>query len=443
MNRKTLLTLGVFAALVVIAVVVQRQPEKGERTGAGQRPIAEIKAGDVDTLDITNAGKTSTLKSENGKYLVTAPVAYPAEESAAKDAFEALTKLSFNSIITDQPGKQAEFEVDDAKAIHVVAKKGTAVVADFLVGKQVSGNVALRLPGKNEIWQASGLTHWSVARDAAGWRDKSITTFSAGDVETLDIKTKSQGAISLKREGEGKWTVTSTSTPIDKLDVTVADGVVSSLSSWKTSDFADGAKLGEIGLEPPRSTVTVGLKGGKKVTVLLGNKKGEDEFYVKSAENPQVFVVKKWGMDRLDKRPVDFKDKTVCNLAEADIGEISVVNGKDSVTLVHDKDWKVTKPSGFALDTSKVSNIASAFKDWKATGFAEDTSLPANGLDKPRAQITAKSKDKKTTCSLKVGNENKDKTGYSALVAGKPDVFVVAKWTADRVMPKLDELKKK
>src|SRR4051812_5530072 len=133
MNRKTLLTLGVFAALVVIAVVVQRQPEKGERTGAGQRPIAEIKAGDVDTLDITNAGKTSTLKSENGKYLVTAPVAYPAEESAAKDAFEALTKLSFNSIITDQPGKQAEFEVDDAKAIHVVAKKGTAVVADFLV----------------------------------------------------------------------------------------------------------------------------------------------------------------------------------------------------------------------------------------------------------------------------------------------------------------------
>jgi hypothetical protein len=451
MNRKTLLTLGVFAVIAILAIVVQRQPEKGERTGAGQRPIPVINAGDVDTLDVTKDGKTATIKKEGDKYTVTAPVNYPADANAAKEAFDGLSKVSFGSIVTDQPGKQGEFEIDDAKAIHVVAKKGPTMVADFLLGKQLGNGAAFRLPGKNEIWQASNLPRWAFDRDVASWREKSITTFNATDVETLTIKNKAAGSISLKKDGEGKWSVVSSSTPIDTLDGTTADGVISTMTGWKAADFADGAKLAEVGLENPHNTVVIGLKGGKTLTALLGNKKsdgkGDEDTYVKLADGPQVFTVKKWGVERVDRRPVDFKDKTLCNLGEGELGEISVSNGKEGYTLARgtgkDDAWQATKPPKFTLDTSKASNIAGAFKDWKATGVAEDLSLAANGLDKPRAEIKAVSKDKKKTCSLKIGNENKDKTSVVAQVAGKSEPLLVPKWTVDRVLVKLDELKKK
>ena len=73
--------------------------------------------------------------------------------------------------------------------------------------------------------------------------------------------------------------------------------------------------------------------------------------------------------------------------------------------------------------------------------LADDQSPKANGLDKPRAVITATSKDKKKSCTLKVGAESADKT--SAFVAEGSDVFTVPKWSVDRLLVKVDDIKKK
>jgi hypothetical protein len=179
---------------------------------------------------------------------------------------------------------------------------------------------------------------------------------------------------------------------------------------------------------------------------MIGNKKAEDEYYVKTADKPQVFVVKKYNVDRLDKRPIDFRDKTICNISEGELGELSVTNGADSYTLIKgakENDWKAVKPAGLTLDPTKVSPIASSFKDWKASGFAEDQNPKANGLAKPKATIVARSQDKKTSCTLKIGDETKDKVNYFAQSGAGPDVYLVPRWAADRVLTKVDDLKKK
>jgi len=134
----------------------------------------------------------------------------------------------------------------------------------------------------------------------------------------------------------------------------------------------------------------------------------------------------------------DFGGVSVC------LGEVAVTRDKDSYTLEKDpkkNEWKLVKPSGATLDASKVTPIASAFKDWKGSGFAEDQSVKANGLAKPTAVIGARSKDKKKSCSLKIGDETSDKT--NRYVAVGSDVLVVPKWSIDRVLVKVDDLKKK
>jgi len=445
MNRKTLIALAVLGILIVVAVVVTRQPEKGQVTGERPRPVPKLAAGSFDTLTVTKGTSTTTLKKEGDTYKITAPAAYVADQGVAKTAFESLEKLEFGTIVSDQKAKYTEFEVDD-KALKVVVKKGDQALAELLVGKNVGGNTLVRVPGKDEVWQALGSCRFSLDRDTTGWRDKTISTFPQADAEKVELKTRDHGHAVIKKESGDKWSVVESSVKVDKLDNTVPTGIVSALGSWTTNDFADDAKPESTGLANPANTVTVSLKGGKTVSVLIGNKKGTDDFYVKKADAPQIYLVKKYNLDRIDKKPIDLRDKTLCDIAEADMGQISVTHEKDSFTLAKgagkDKNaWTATKPKDLTVDTAKINGITGGFKDWKATGFADDQSPKANGLDKPRAVISATSKDKKKSCTIKIGAESTDKVNVFA--AEGPDVFVVPKWSVDRLLVKVDDLKKK
>jgi len=131
MSRKNLTTLLLLAVLTVVAIVVLRRPEKGQRVGDRPRPIAKLAPGSFDTLTVTKADVATTIKKDGDKYKVVAPVQFPADENVAKQAFEAVEKLEFGDIVSDQKTKHAEFEVEepapgskDAKAVRVVAKKG-------------------------------------------------------------------------------------------------------------------------------------------------------------------------------------------------------------------------------------------------------------------------------------------------------------------------------
>ncbi len=447
MNKKTLIALGAFVVLGIIAIVALRAPEKGERPSDRTRPIPALDSAQITTVDITKGGVTTTLKKEGETYRVTAPVSYAADPGNAKSVWEGLGKMDVSDLVTEQPSKQSEFQVDDKEGVHVVAKHDGQVLADLIVGKSVGAGTMVRLPGKNEIWQASGLNRYTFDKPASDWRDKSISTFPAGDVEKLDVTAKGGAKVSLKKTGtkegsEDKWQVVDSTLKIDKLDNGTANQMISSLSAWKANDFADGVKLAEAGLEPPALTITVGLKDKKSVTVLLGAKKGEDEFYVKKSDAPQVFLVKKYNVERIDKAPIEFRDKTLCNIDGADVTEVSVAAGDKSYAVVKSgSDWKATKPK-MDVDATKVTPITNAFKEWKATAFAEDQSPKDNGLAKAKV-ITAKSKEKGApVCQVKVGDESKDKLNYFVMSGKSPDVLLAPKWSVDRILVKPDDLKK-
>jgi Domain of unknown function (DUF4340) len=446
MNRKNLTALFVLGVLTVVAVVVLRQPEKGQRVGDRPRPIPKIAAGAFDTLAVTKAGATTTIKKEGDKYKVTAPVQYAADENVAKQAFEAIEKLEFGDVVSDQKAKHVEFEIDDAKGLMVVVKKGEQVVTSFIIGKSVGGNTLVRLAGKDEVWTGLGSFRYNFDRDTTNWRDKNITKFTQGDAEKIEVKGKGGARVLVKSEGSDKWSVVESTLPISKLDNSVPTGITSALASLVTNEFVDDAKPDQTGLATPATTVQVSLKGGKTISILIGNKKGDDDYYVKTAEAPQVFLVKRYNVDRVDKRPIDFRDKALCDIADADLAEVSVTHDKDSYDLVRDakkNEWKATKPAGLTLDPAKITPIAGAFKDWKAAGFAEDQNPKGSGLAKPKAVIVAHHKNKKDTCVLKIGDESKDKVNYAVQSGSSPDVYLVAKWQADRALVKVDDLKKK
>src|SRR4029079_8551382 len=286
MNRKTLYALATFAGLGLLAVIALTRPQKGERAADHPRPVPKLNTADIESIEVTKNGAMTAIKRD-GKYVVTAPVAYAADEAVAKAAFEGLGRLEVSDLVTEQKAKHAEFEVDDKSGIHLVVKaKGGKVLADLIVGKTTGPGTMVRPTGKDEVWQATGISRYLFDKAPADWRDKSITMFTAGDAEQIDLATKDGGKAIVKKTGtkvgnDDGWNVVESSVKIDKLDNSVPNGIVSALSMWKTQDFADGVKPADAGLEPAALTMTVSLKGGKKVTALIGNKKGDDEYYVK------------------------------------------------------------------------------------------------------------------------------------------------------------------
>ncbi len=144
---------------------------------------------------------------------------------------------------------------------------------------------------------------------------------------------------------------------------------------------------------------------------------------------------------RVMKRPMEFRDKSICDIADTDVTEIAVSNGDNSFTVVKSgSEWKATKPAKLEVDPTKITPMAGAFKEWKGTSFADDQSPKANGLAKPRA-VTAKGKAG-VTCSVKIGDETKDKLSYHVVSGKGTDVYLTPKWNVDRLLQKVGDLKK-
>ncbi len=415
MNRKTLIAGLVFAGLILATVLLLRSPEKGNRTAESTpRPIAKLVDGGFDTLEVTKGKTTTVIKKEGDAYKIVKPMAFPADKDGAKLAFESLTKMEFGSIVSDQKSRQGEFELGE-DGLRLTVKKGETVLADLRMGKTSNQMTMIRLEGKDEVWATSGLFKYQFDKDTTAWRDKTITSFDEKDAEKLQVTTKSGAKIVLSKPAPRdagpapEWQVVESSVKVEPFDKSVASGMASLLGTWKANDFADDAKPEATGLDTPELTVTVSLKNGKQQTALVGKKKGEDEWYVKLADSPQVFLVKKFNIERLNKRPIDFRDKTMCNLKSDELTEVAVAHDKDSFTLAKQgSTWKATKPANFTADDSKVSPITGAFTDWKGQGFAEDNSPKATGLAKPSATIAAKSSVKGHACVLKVGSETSE-----------------------------------
>jgi hypothetical protein len=352
MNRKTLIAGAVFAGLIIVAVLVTRSPEKGSRKeGEAPRPVAKVAPGGIDTVEVTKAGVTTVIKKDGANYKVEKPVPYAADQEAAKQAFEGIEKLEFDGIVSDQKAKHDEFEVG-ANSVRVVGKKGDKTLVDLRIGKVANNQTMVRVEGKDEVWQAVGSLKYEFDKDAAAWRDKSITTFTEADAERIEVNSKSGGKIVLTKpaakdggagrrrvdggrvDGQGRAAGQDRWLPASSRRSTPGRPTTSPTRPSRPTPAST----------PPRTPSPSGSRAARRSRCCIGKKKGEEDYYVKTADSPQVFLVKKYNLERVNKRPVEFREKTMCNLNEGEITEVTVNRDKDSFTLVKQPARPATTP---------------------------------------------------------------------------------------------------
>jgi uncharacterized protein DUF4340 len=450
MEKRTLYALLAVLGLGAIAFAVLRAPEKGQRQGPPPRPIAVLKAADITELEVFNEKQAHSVLAKSGaEWELKDPGPFKADQAGVKQLLDSLEKLAFSDTASENPEKQAELGVADGKSARIVAKgAGGKVLADLLVGKATNGFTMLRLAGKTEVWQATGLYPYVIARDSKGWRDHAIFDFPMADVEKLTVVAggdklaleKTPAAKDKPNDIQWKVAEAAGSAPktVETLDVTQATQAAQGLSNLHASDFVDDKKRDDDFQKSARIVVTVTAKG-KAHTLWVGAEKGDD-VTVASSDSPTIFLVKKYSLDRVGRKPIDYRDKALTKVKEADLASLELTSGSDTTTLTQGKDGKWTAAKGTADDT-KIKPVVSAFENLQADGYSDEKEPAKTGLAKPTGQAVLHLKNKQTV-TLKVGVATKDGDYYLQKV-GSPDIYRVKKFAVDRWMKKSADLTKK
>lgn len=466
MEKKNLFALGALIALLGLAFYAMRTPEKGERVGDKPRAIAEIKAANIGSLEIAQPGGSDkiTLTKKGEKWQVTAPYDKPADQSAAKSAVEALEKIKWGDITTQQKDRYADLEVSDDKAVHIVAKDGSgAVLADLFLGKSAGSSTMVRIAGKDEVWQAGELYTSTFKRDGKSWRDHVIFDQKADEAQKVTLGSGATKLVLERQPAAGadkdkaapsifdaKWKIAEGSIPTLKpgveLDHAMVNRLVQGLASLRAGEFLDAGKPEELGLSPGapgQLEVQVAFKDGKSAGVRIGSIKGED-YHVQALDNPQIFTAKKWGMEALAHVPADLGDKSIVSLKADQIDSITVAQGTDVLVVrAADKTWKADKLPD--ADEGKLKSLAESFDGLAGSGFVAPGAPELASLAKPRAIVTITRKGGPKAGApivLRVGDARQDEVAVQKAGAPATEALWVKKLQVDRFLKKSADMAK-
>ena len=374
LSKKTLLALvllvGQGAALYFIT--------RSQKTAGAQRVVPAVAAKDVRRVVVTKGAASVELVRDDppgapagtpdggaapeSNWKLTKPVAYAADRAAVKTLLERIEKMNiaFDAISKKTEWHDEKFGVGDKTGTKLeLFGAGEVALVTLILGKSEGGRTFLRKPGEDAVYQATGIMNYAFDKKPEDWRDKVI--FDAKDEDVSRVEVKGAETLVLERDTKDKTKWTALNPAGLKLDQGKAQGIARTMAGLRAKEFAEGEKPEATGLSAPEVAVIAHLKSGKALTLLVGKKKGQADYYVKRADAATVFVVGAWQVEQLNRKPADVKEKEpiIAKPAGADVGRIVIAGGVGGVTLERTgpSAWKMTAPEATEAETRAVQEI--------------------------------------------------------------------------------------
>ncbi|MBI3825343.1 MAG: DUF4340 domain-containing protein [Candidatus Rokubacteria bacterium] len=272
-------------------------------------------------------------------------------------------------------------------------------------------------------------------REEAEARKGRVFSVENKDVTALRMK-RPADTVALKREGDDWRLLEPVAARADRAKVEEAITALATTRSDREIEAAPRA-LADFGLDKPSAEVTVTLKDGKTLGLVLGARTPTGAWvYAREAGKAPVFTTSD-SVQRLVTAPVaDFRDKTILAFDGASVSGLDVTVGGETLALEHGATaWSITRPLARPADGDSISDFLSKLGAARIKEFVAEAppSLTAWGLDKPVrvTLVTGKDKDR-TTKTLLLGKQDTASKGVYAMREGEGSVFLVPEevWTA-------------
>jgi len=265
-------------------------------------------------------------------------------------------------------------------------------------------------------------------REKTEGRKGRVFTAEPADVTEVELK-RPDSVVKLKREGDGWQILEPVKARGDRgpIDETVTSVVTARMD--REIESAPAA-LGDFGLDRPAAEVTLRLKDGKPLGLVLGAKNPTGVWvYAREVGKPAVFVVGDSVLRDTTRPLADFRDKAVLAFDQKDVTALEIITRDDTIAVEQaDGRWKLTRPRALPADGDMLRDFLEKLRAARVKEFVAEAprSLEPFGLDRPvKVSIhTGRDKDRATK-TLLFGRGDPAKKGVYAMRAGESAVVVI------------------
>jgi hypothetical protein len=295
---------GLIIAVIILAVLAgilywsqhRTPPAESAAVSPAAPAILKIDPSAVTQLVLKQKGSDPvTLKKTEGKWQITEPKPYRADQEAVAGVLSTLSALSADRVVEDKAADRKQYGLEEPAAEVDVGTRQLMLGDDTPAGGDVYAGVA----GDPRVFTVSSYTKTSLTKSLNDLRDKSLLTLNPDKVSRVELLKKGQD-LEFDRTKDG-WRILKPSA--SPADATAVNDLVRSLTGAKmdlsavATGFAQATPIG-----------TAKLTGDSGVQI-LEVRKNKDDYYAKSSATEGTYKVDSSIGPAFDKKLDDFHPK--------------------------------------------------------------------------------------------------------------------------------------
>ena len=248
---------------------------------------------------------------------------FPADSALLSKALETIATMKREELISVNPKKQADMEVDGKSGLFFECRDSAGVSLGGIyigMGGPKSDSYFVRNSESDSVYLVGGGIRYSLFANPKRWVDKSIIKFDKKLVRKITIVSADSGTIEVEKRGDasssaadakGEWYLLK---PVKtQVNSERVETLITSLSNLAAADFENDGKLSEkeMGFDRPATVTTISLSNGESRTIVVGGKDKAAMKWVSNPEKPQViFTVYAYTLAGMNPGAAYLKDVT-------------------------------------------------------------------------------------------------------------------------------------
>ena len=317
------------ALLLVVWMVVKFTSRDFSRPDPEKTLAVQLDESSIRRIEISRGEESVTLlHSATGDWQVkTGQAIKPAETEAVTSALTNLNGISTTDFVSHNPGKQAEYSVDDASGTKVRFYGDADVLLEELVIGKLGGFESqsmamqqgridesrfftyMRRSRSDRVYKVKGFFAGILGLDAEQWRDHVLMGFEPTRVQQISLAYPEE-TIVLEKDINGSWAMTQPQA--SAVDSTVVQRMAASLSTMRASGFVDSLLPAEtLGFARPAVVAGVKLADGTEQKITVGSELEDNLSYCLKEHDEQVYTIARFRLDQFMKKSADLVKEDV------------------------------------------------------------------------------------------------------------------------------------
>jgi Domain of unknown function (DUF4340) len=303
---------GLIVAVIVLATLggvlywSQHRPPAAETAAlpASTAPVI-LKVNPAYVTQLVIRQKESvTLKKTDGKWQITEPKPYPADQEAVAGVLSTLSGLNADRVVEEKTSDRKQYGLDPAEAELDISGKDSTT-RKLLLGDDTpaGGDVYAALATDPRVFTIVSYQKSSLAKSLNDLRDRSLLTLSSDKVSRVELLKKGED-LEFDRTKDGWQILKPSSSPADSSAV---NALVSTLTNARMDLSTTTDAAAAFARATPLATAKVTGDAGVQT---LEVRKNKDDYFAKSSTADGFYKVDSSLGPALDKKIDDFRQKT-------------------------------------------------------------------------------------------------------------------------------------